>query len=78
MHRARWLIPGLALLLGACAGSPAHPGASADPENDDFDSNKVDTVTQWARVHGATVVWVNYPTKLRPRDVAQRSTPDSP
>ena len=56
------------VLLAACAGTPAHHGVAADPDNDDFDANKVDTVTQWAHLHGATVVWVNYPVKHRPRD----------
>lgn len=77
MQRSRWAVSGMALLLGACAGEPAHHFAAPDPENDDYDSNKVDTVTQWAHTHGATVVWVNYPTKLRPHDVAQPSRPDS-
>lgn len=71
MRRTRWGVVGLALLLAACAGTPAHRLASADPENDDFDANKVDSVTQWAHTHGATVVWVNYPTKLRPREIGR-------
>ena len=77
MQRGCWVIPGLVLLLGACAGTPAQHFAPIDPDKDDFDANKVDTVTQWAHTHGATVVWVNYPTKLRPHDVAQPSRPDS-
>ncbi len=77
MLRARGVAAALALLLGACAGTPSHPLASSDPDNDDYDANKVDSVTQWAHTHGATVVWVNYPTKLRPHDVARPAGPDA-
>jgi hypothetical protein len=42
--------------------------AQPDPDKDDFDADKVAAVTQWAHIHGATEVWVNYPTKHRPRD----------
>jgi len=56
----------LALCACASAGSPRH-AALVDPENDDYDADKVTAVTQWAHTHGATEIWINYPTKYRPR-----------
>jgi hypothetical protein len=58
----------MSLALGACAsaGGPRH-AALVDPENDDYDADKVAAVTQWARTKGATEIWINYPTKYRPR-----------
>jgi len=61
------------LLLGACASAPSHQHfASYDPDKDDFDANKYESVTQWAHTHGATVIWINYPTKYRPREIANQ------
>ncbi len=74
MQRARWVAAGLALLLVACAATPARHFAMSDPDDDDYDANKVDSVTQWAHIHGATVVWVNYPTKHRPREIGTPSS----
>lgn len=58
----------MSLALGACAstGSPRY-SVQSDPENDDYDSAKVASVNQWARTKGATEIWINYPTKYRPR-----------
>lgn len=68
MRRVRYaIIPAMSLVLGACAGTGSVRHSTVDPADDDFDSNKVATVTQWAQTHGATVIWINYPTKPRSR-----------
>ena len=56
------------LTLTACAttGGPGRSDAAdayAERFNADYDATKVAAVQQWAQVHGATVFWVNYPTK---------------
>ena len=69
MRRARYaILPAMCLVLGACADTGSVRHSTVDPAGDDFDSNKVATVTQWAENHGATIIWINYPTKPRPRD----------
>jgi hypothetical protein len=73
------LIFAASLLLISCAGTlPREHMWSSDPETDDYDANKVDTVTQWAHTHGATVVWVNYPVKHRPHDIANAPPSSQP
>lgn len=75
MQRARIAITAaMTLLLAACAGTPAHHFANDDPDNDDFDAKKVEAVTQWAHDHGAREIWVNYPTKYRPREAINTSS----
>lgn len=67
--RTRFLLAAAAgLSLSACAtvGPPprwASPDVYAERYNADYDATKVAAVTQWAHVHGATVLWINYPTK---------------
>jgi hypothetical protein len=69
----RWTM--LVLLAGVCAGLggcataghtiPTSPAVGL--ASDDVDAEKVATVNQWAQTHGATVVWINYPTRAHPR-----------
>ena len=57
------LLLGLAaasLLLGGCASVKM-----ATPADDDTDYNKIQTVENWAKQRGITVVWVNRPTRSR-------------
>jgi hypothetical protein len=51
--------------LGACASAGGQRTVAQANPNDDYDAGKVATVTQWAQAHGATVVWIHYPTKAR-------------
>jgi hypothetical protein len=70
MQARRFMVVALmSLALGACAsaGNLRH-AAQADPENDDYDADKVAAVNQWAHTKGATEIWINYPQKHRPHD----------
>lgn len=63
----------LTLALGACAttGGPTHSASLdeyAQQYNRDYDAEKVAIVSQWAENHGATVIWIHYPTRKPPRD----------
>ena len=53
----------LCALLAACAGAPNRPARS-----ENFDSQKVILVNQWAEAHGARLIWLHYPT----RSIAQK------
>ena len=78
MQRARaTLILAISLILGACAGDPSRHYAY-DPDKDDFDASKYESVQEWAHTHGATVIWVNYPTKYRPREIANQPSSQPP
>ena len=59
-----WVLAAGLVLCGCASPGPSRHWSQADP-NDDFDAVKVATVTQWAQTHGATVVWLHYPTKPR-------------
>ena len=48
------------LLLGGCASVQ-----TATPSDDDTDYNKIQTVENWAKQRGVTVIWVTRPTKTR-------------
>ena len=57
------LLLGLAavsLLLGGCALVQ-----TAAPSDDDTDYNKIQTVENWAKQRGVTVIWVTRPVKGR-------------
>lgn len=62
-------IAGLTSALCACA-STGGPRYSEQPATDSnvYDATKVAVVTEWAKTKGATVIWINYPTKPKPRD----------
>jgi hypothetical protein len=74
MQRARLaaiasLTLAMTLALSACmTPGTARYAAYEERNNADYDSGKVDAVTQWSHMKGATVVWVNYPTKPKDRD----------
>ncbi|MEP7096561.1 MAG: hypothetical protein ABI748_02775 [Dokdonella sp.] len=54
----------LCLVLSACAGSMGRNGISrSGPAANDIDVGKVAAVNQWAQVKGATVIWMNYPSR---------------
>ena len=68
----RWtmlVLAGMCVVVGGCATAghtiPTSPAVSLASE--DVDAEKVATVNQWAQTHGATVVWINYPTRAHPR-----------
>ena len=62
-------IVGMILALGACAGAGSpRPAMQFNTDNDDYDADKVAAVNQWAETKGAKVIWINFPTKRRPRD----------
>lgn len=51
--------------LSACAGGMGKNGiARSGPMASDVDGGKVATVNQWAQEKGATVIWMNYPSRL--------------
>jgi hypothetical protein len=56
-------VAALALCLCGCAteGKRYNPEAWYSPS--DVDIGKIAAVNQWAEVHGATVMWINYPPK---------------
>ncbi len=50
--------------LGGCAASGSSL-ARADSMDANIDQEKIVTVNQWSRDHGATTIWVTLPTKPR-------------
>lgn len=62
--------------LAGCAGT--HGGtismSNAGLASDDIDAEKMAVVNQWAQTHGATVVWINYPTRPHPRTSENRGS----
>jgi hypothetical protein len=70
MQRARLAaIAAMMLALSACMtpGTPRYTEYE-ERKNADYDSGKVNAVTSWSHMKGATVVWVNYPTKPKDHD----------
>lgn len=54
----------LSLGLCACAATPQRAGLAHQRSMDDsLDVVKVVSVNQWASTRGATVIWLNYPTR---------------
>lgn len=68
MSRTRVVVAAwLASMLGACA-TTGGPPPSSSPEYiqhyyGEYDVSKVSVVNRWAEQHGATVIWIHYPTK---------------
>jgi hypothetical protein len=62
----------ICLALSACAGTASNSGLVRNHSMyDNVDYGKVVTVNEWALKRGATVVWINYPTRnvrSRPSD----------
>ena len=66
------------LLALVCAGlcscaTTGHMIPTSDAiglEGQDVDAEKVATVNQWGQTHGATILWINYPTRPHPRAAA--------
>ena len=57
-------ICGFCLGVGACA---ATGGQRELLPSNDIDQEKIVSVNKWAEGRGAVVIWVNMPTKPRPR-----------
>jgi len=53
--------------LCACTGTP-HREAATDRWQGEVDVTKVNTVDRWALDHGATVLWLKYPQKIKTGD----------
>lgn len=54
----------ICLGISACAGTAGRQGVTRNEPLSKVDYGKVLTVNQWAVKRGATVVWINYPTRL--------------
>lgn len=54
----------ISMVLSACAATPHKTGLAHRQSMDaSLDVVKVVSVNQWASARGATVVWLNYPTR---------------
>lgn len=61
------LAAGICLGVGACASMNGRNVNLAMSPGNQVDTEKIDKVTEWAHNHGATVIWLHYPVKTRPR-----------
>ena len=63
-------VSALAICMCGCAtqGVRYNPEAWYTPS--EVDIGKIAAVNQWAQVHGATVMWINYPPKPKAEQVA--------
>ena len=58
----------LCFALSACAGGMGQNGISrSGAAGDGVDAGKVAAVNQWAQQKGATVIWMNYPSRASTR-----------
>jgi DhnA family fructose-bisphosphate aldolase class Ia len=65
MRAARWgAVVAASLAVSACAGTA---GRQALLPSQDLDTDKIELVNRWAHDRGATIIWVNYPTRPHPR-----------
>jgi len=58
------LVAAICLGLDACASMG---GQHELLPSNDIDKSKIESVNQWAEGRGATVIWVNLPSKPHPR-----------
>lgn len=64
--RTASIVVAICLALSACAGGMQRNGiVRIEPRGSQVDYVKVLAVNQWAERRGASVIWVNYPVRLK-------------